>query len=109
MFLAVKVVSDIPVVGLPLAGYAGATLNVLRACLLSAPGATDVGTEQTTSDNTTGRGEILSTSGANLVSQDAPNDGTGNRSWNIGIALLLNHLFALDPAALLRRSDHGSH
>ena len=108
MLLAPEDVSDIPVVGLGLAGYAGATLDILGTRLLCAAVATDVGTHRGSRDSAAGSGDILTASATDLVTENAANDGAGNRPRNVDPASLLNDLLALDPASLLGCSDYRS-
>jgi len=108
MLLAAEGVGDIRVIWTGLAGYAFATLDVLRLHLLSAV-ATDVGAHRGPSDSAADRGNILTASAADLVTEYAADDGAANSSRNVGAASLLHHLFALDPASLFGWSDHRAH
>ena len=78
MLLAPKVVGDIPILGLALAGYALATLDVLGRRLLSAAVAADIGAYRGPGDSATGGGDILAGSAADLVTKNAANEGAGN-------------------------------
>jgi hypothetical protein len=105
MLLTPEVVVDVPVLGLSLAGYVSATLDVLRIRLLSVVAA-DIGAHRGSRDSATGSREILSASATNLMAQNAADDRAGNRTGNVGVASILDDLFALDPASLLGWSDH---
>ena len=108
MFLAPKDVGDIPVVGPSLAGNAGATLDVLGIRLLSNAVTTDVGANRCARNGATGRGNVLAAAAPNLVTENAANDRADNCPGYIGVALILNDLFALNPTALIGRCDYGA-
>ena len=87
MLLAAEVVSDIPIVGSALAGRAGATLDVLGMHLLAV--ATDVGADRGARDRATGGGDVLAAPAADLVTEDAANDGARDGRRHVGAASIL--------------------
>ena len=109
MLLAAEVIGDIPIVRAALAGCAGATLDVLGMHLLAAAVATDVGADRGPRDRATGRGDVLAAPATDLVTENAADDGARDGRRDVGAAAILHDLLALDPAALLGRSDHGAH
>ena len=76
--------------------------------LLSAAAA-DVGAHRAPRDSAADSGDILTASATDLVTENAADDGAGNRPGNVDVASFLNDLFALDPASLLGWSDHRAH
>jgi hypothetical protein len=92
-----------------MAGYAGATLDVLGNHLLSAAVATDVGAYRAPHDSATDSGDIPAASATDLVTENAADDGADNRPRDVGAASFLNDLFTLDPASLLGGADHRAH
>jgi hypothetical protein len=103
MLLAAEIVDDIPVLGPGLAGYAGATLDVLGDYLLPAA---DIGAHRSARSSATDSGEIIAATTADLVTEYATDYGTGNCAGYVRTPPLLHDLFTLDPASLLGRSDH---
>jgi hypothetical protein len=106
MLLAAEGVGDIPVVGSGLALHVLATLDVSGLHLLSAAIATDVGAHRGARYRTTDSSEILTASAADLVTENAANDGADSCPRNVKVASFLRDLFLLDPASLLGRSNH---
>jgi hypothetical protein len=74
--------------------------------LLSAAVAADVGAYHAPHDSATDSGGIPAASAADLVTENAADDGADNRSGDVGVASFLRDLFTLDPASLLGRADH---
>ena len=62
---------------------------------------TDVGAYRRPRDGAAGSGDILAASAADLVPENAANDGAGDCCGNVRGTALLSDLFTLDPAALL--------
>ncbi len=106
MFLSSKNVGHIPELR-PLAGYRSATLHILCYHLLSA--AADVCTDRGPCYSAAGGGDVLTTSAADLVAENAANDGADNCPGNISTAAFLHCLFTLNPAALFRWSHHRAY
>jgi hypothetical protein len=113
MLLASKIVGDIPMVGTGLARNVLATLDVAGLRLLhAASAATDLGTHRASRDSATDCGDSVARSATDLVTENATDHGTDERSGNVQVAgptLGKRYLLAFDPASLLGRSDHGSH
>ncbi len=95
--------------GLGPIGYVLATLHVLGRHLLSAGIAADIGAYRGPGDSAASGGNILAGSVADLVTENAVNEGASNGPGDVGAALILDNLLTLDPAALLRCSDHRTY
>jgi hypothetical protein len=74
--------------------------------LLSPAESTDVGAYRGARSSTTGRGDILTASATDLMTENAADNGSRDGPGNTDIASLLSDLLALDPAFLLRCGDH---
>lgn len=109
MLLAAEGVGDIPIVGMGLAGHIFATLDVPGLYRLSIAAATDIGAHRGPRYSPAGSGDILTPSASDLVTQNAADDGAGNRSGNIDAASFLGDFFAFDPASLFGRADHRAY
>ena len=109
MLLTPEDVGDVPVVGSGFAGSAGATLDVAGRYLLSSLVPADVGSYRGPRDGAAGGGEILAAPSTDLMTNNAANDGAEDCPGHVGSAAILNHLFALDPASLLRWPDHRAY
>src|SRR2546430_6429707 len=105
MLLAAEVVGDIPIFGASRVRYAGTVLHVLR--IRRSAVATDVGADRAARNCATDRGHIAAASAADLMAEDATENRTNHGARNIGFAAFLDHVLALDPAALLGRPDYG--
>lgn len=95
--------------GFGLAGYGFVALDVLGKRLLLAAIATNPGAHRSPCDGTADRCEILTGSAAHLVTENATNDGVGNRPRSGRAASVLDDVPALDPASLLGCVDHCTH
>ena len=67
----------------------------------------DIGADRGSGDSTTGRRDVLPTTAADLVPEHAADDRANDRARYVRRRLRgLDDLLALDPAALLRRTNH---
>lgn len=98
MLPTAEAVGHIPVVGL-LVGHGGTTLHILHAPAL--PVRTHARAHHRTSDCAARSGNVAATSAAYLMTQNPADEGTGNGPGDIGVATILYHALALDPATLL--------
>jgi hypothetical protein len=103
MFDAAEIVSDVPVIGLHLALHVFATLDVLAVNGLIA--SADIGADCRTGNRAARGGYVSAVPAAYLVAEDAADDGTDDRSWNVDAATFLVGLARFDPASLLGRPD----
>ena len=111
ILLTPKGVADIPKPGFGLVGNGFAALHVLRGCRRCVAIATNLGADSSPGDRAADGSEIFAASSADLVTQNAANEGSSNCSRYVGTALILRHLFAFNPASLFRcvqNSAHGS-
>ena len=104
MFNPAEVVSDIPIIGLHLALHIFAALDVLTVDGLIA--ASDVGANGRAGDSAARGRYVSSASTADLVTQYATDDGTGDRSGDVHPATFFIGLARFNPASLLGRPDH---
>ena len=109
MRLATEIVGDVPVIGIGLVGHGVAALDIPGLQRLLATAATDLGAHCGPGDSSAGCGDVLAPSAADLVAQDAADDGAGNRTGDVDAASFLRDLFAFDPAVLLGRAEHRAH
>src|SRR5437762_5035483 len=104
MLDAAERVTDIPIIGTRPSFDDSAALDVLTVDLRSA--ATDIGPDRRARNRAAGGRYIAAASAAHLMTEHAADDRTRDRTWDVGcIAALFDHLLALDPAALFRRTD----
>ena len=105
---APEVVGDVPVFWAGGVLDIGAPLNILTVYLSSA--ATHICPYRRASHSATGSGDVPAASASDLMPENAADDCPNDRPGDIGpVASLFNDLLALDPATLLRRSDHRAH
>src|SRR5689334_7165873 len=103
---AAEAIRDVPVFGSCAALGARAALDVLAVDLRAA--AADVRTDRATRNCAPDRREILAASTTHLVAEHAPDDRADYRAGHAHVAIV-DHLPALDPAALLGRPDDRVH
>src|SRR5690606_32620117 len=70
--------------------------------------ATDICTGRGAGNDAPDGGDVLAGSAADLVAEDATEDGTHQGARDVGAAAFLLHLLALDPAALSGGGQHGA-
>ena len=107
MLLPAEVVRHVPEFQLSRTRNAVTAFDVPHGHLLSVATAPDLAAHHGSHDRTAGGGNILTAPAAELVPQNSADDGADDRSANIAPASRLDDLFALDPATLLGRTDHG--
>src|SRR5438874_5285063 len=105
---AAKYIVHFPIIGPRLSFDRCASLNVLAVHLRCA--ATDIGADRRACHSAAGGRNVPATSAADLVTENAANDGPRDCRRNIGtVAPLFDDLLPFDPAALLRRTDDCAH
>ena len=108
MFDAAERIADVPVIGARLSFDDSAALDILTVDL--GPAATDVRADRRACHGAAGGCNVATASASDLMAEHAANDGTRDRTRNVGrVASFFDDLLALDPAALFRRTDHRTH
>src|SRR5438105_14404431 len=100
MLLPAEVVGHVPVVGSRIAWRVRAALHVLAVHRRPAVVAIHVAADRRTGHRPADRRGRVAAARADLVAQDAADHTADDRARNIGIAVVLDDVLALDPAAL---------
>src|SRR5579862_8026730 len=101
---AAEDVAHVPIFGRA-AGGGFAALHVAGFHVAVASG---VGANGAAGDGTADGRCVIAAASADLVAENAADQGAGDRAADVR-AVTLDDLLALDPAALVRRADHGVH
>src|SRR5262249_50431504 len=100
----VEVIHHVPVVRPRRTGNHGAALHILAVHPARTP--PDIGTDRCSRHGTTRRRDVLPATAADLMPKDAADDRANDRAWYVRRLGGLDDLLTLNPALLLRRTDH---
>src|SRR2546430_675607 len=104
---APEVVGNVPVIRAGSARDILAAPNVPVVCRLAATA--HVRAYRGSGNSSASGGDVPAASAADLVPENPADDPADDCPRNIGATAIFDDLLALDPAALLRRSDHRAH